>query len=97
MKQAFCCIESMKAVTLIFPHQLFKVHPAIAENREIYLIEEPLFFTQYRFHKQKIVLHRASMKAYCDYLLKRNYSVTYIDAGNQLSDATNLIAHLHSK
>ncbi len=96
MKQAFCCIESMKAVTLIFPHQLFKVHPAIAENREIYLIEEPLFFTQYRFHKQKIVLHRASMKAYCDYLLKRNYSVTYIDAGNQLSDATNLIAHLHS-
>ncbi|MGD9715270.1 MAG: cryptochrome/photolyase family protein, partial [Thermomicrobiales bacterium] len=28
------------------------------------LIEEPLFFTQYRFHRQKLILHRATMMGF---------------------------------
>ena len=31
-------------ITLIFPHQLFKNHPAVASGREIQLIEDRLFF-----------------------------------------------------
>lgn len=46
----------MKDAVLIFPHQLFEYHPAVSKDRIIYLIEEFLFFKQYRFHKQKLVL-----------------------------------------
>ena len=35
---------------LIYPHQLFANHPAIAQADLCVLIEEPLLFTQYRFH-----------------------------------------------
>ena len=55
--------------TLIYPHQLFKSHPAIAKGRAIYLIEDPLFFGNdprwpTAMHQQKLMLHRASMQAY---------------------------------
>ena len=54
-------------VTLVYPHQLFARHPAIKEGRRVYLIEDPLLFgTDARWplavHKQRLVLHRASMK-----------------------------------
>ena len=48
----------MPAVTLIFPHQLFKVHPSLKKGQVVYLIAAWLFFKQYNFHVQKIVLHR---------------------------------------
>jgi hypothetical protein len=31
-------------VTLIFPHQLFKVRPALQPGRHVYLVEEELLF-----------------------------------------------------
>jgi len=85
----------MKEITLIFPHQLFKQHPAIAKGRGVYLVEETLFFNQYNFHQQKLLLHRASMKAYESFLLKQGFKVNYIDATNELSDIRKLLAHLH--
>lgn len=59
----------MTTALLIFPHQLFADHPAIADNPDrMVLIEDPLFFgdPQYPmvFHKQKLWLHRASMARY---------------------------------
>jgi deoxyribodipyrimidine photolyase-related protein len=68
-----------KGVTIVFPNQLFKVHPAVEKGREIYLLEEWLYFKQYNFHKQKLVLHRASMKFYEDWLQKQSHTVTYIE------------------
>lgn len=69
-------------VTLIFPHQLFKQHPALDKNRKVFLIEDPLFFGDIRypfnFHKKKIIFHRASMKAYEDYLTQQGYDVVYL-------------------
>ena len=52
----------MSSATLVFPHQLFEHHPALAIGRMVYLAEDPLFFgndTKYPvgFHKQKLVLH----------------------------------------
>lgn len=54
-------------ISLIYPHQLFENHPAIQKGRDVYLIEDPLFFgtdseQPLRFHAKKLMLHRASMK-----------------------------------
>jgi deoxyribodipyrimidine photolyase-related protein len=81
----------MSAVTLIFPHQLFEEHPALSKKRKVILVEEYLFFRQFNFHKKKLVFHRASMKFYQDYLLKKGYKVTYIDTVNELSDVRKLL------
>ncbi|CAN5358998.1 cryptochrome/photolyase family protein [soil metagenome] len=75
----------MKAVTLIFPHQLFENHPALMKGRTVVLIEDALFFEQYRFHKNKLVLHRASMKQYAKNLTDRGLTSRYIDAKDHLS------------
>jgi deoxyribodipyrimidine photolyase-related protein len=86
-------MEQASAV-IIFPHQLFKQHPAVNKARVVYLIEETLFFNQYNFNKKKLVLHRASMKCYADELIKKGVSVNYIDAKNALADVRLLIDHL---
>ena len=87
----------MSAVSLIFPHQLFEKHPAISNNRPIFLIEELLFFTQYNFHKQKLVFHRASMKGYQRFLESKGYAVTYIEAKEKVSDIRVLLTDLKQK
>jgi deoxyribodipyrimidine photolyase-related protein len=87
----------MTAATIIFPHQLFKIHPAISAVRKVYLVEEYLFFNQYKFHQQKLVLHRASMQFYAGYLAGKNITVEYIDAANELSDISKLIVFLSKK
>jgi len=59
----------MKSVSLVYPHQLFDPHPAVRDGQPVWLIEDPLYFgTDPRWplavHKQRLVLHRASMKAW---------------------------------
>ena len=83
-----------KQAALIFPHQLFKKSELLDKSKCYYLVEEHLFFTQYPFHKEKLVLHRASMKAYEQYLLQEGYQVQYIDSTDALHDCRLLIAHL---
>ncbi len=84
----------MSAATIIFPHQLFKTHPAVQKQQPVYLVEEWLFFHQYNFHKQKLVLHRAAMKRYADHLSKQKIKVNYIDSQSELCDVRKLVAHL---
>lgn len=64
---------------LVFPHQLYKKHPAVSPGRLTVLFEDPLYFSQYKFHKQKLLLHRASMKYYAGHLQKRGWEVAYIE------------------
>ncbi len=40
----------MNNVVIIFPHQLFQHHPALDSNRNVYLIEEFLFFNRAHAH-----------------------------------------------
>lgn len=61
---------------------------------EIILVEEHLFFSQYSFHKQKLAFHRASMRAYADFLREQGFSVNYIEAHEPIADIRNLIPHL---
>jgi deoxyribodipyrimidine photolyase-related protein len=65
-------------IFLVYPHQLF-ANTDCLRNKKVLLIEEPLFFTLYPFHIQKLVLHRASMKYYFEYLLSQNIDVEYFE------------------
>ena len=82
---------------LLFPHQLFKDTPILNLNCDVYLVEEFLFFSHYKFHKQKIAFHRASMKAYADFLKDKGLSVNYIEATSETSDVRELIPELIHK
>ncbi len=84
----------MKEAILIFPHQLFKNTPILDFDCDIYLIEEYLFFKHYKFHKQKIAFHRATMKFFEGYLKSKNKTVHYIEAITKQSDVRNLIPKL---
>jgi deoxyribodipyrimidine photolyase-related protein len=86
----------MSNTGIVFPHQLFEHSEIIDQCQTIFLIEEWLFFRQYRFHKKKIAFHRASMKFYQSYLERLNKKVIYIDSFNELSDIRQLIAHIPS-
>ena len=83
-----------KSVTLIFPHQLFKNHPSLQKDRAVYLIEEWLFFRQYKFHQQKLLLHRASMQFYKKWLTEKKYSVSYVESHQKENDCRELISVL---
>ena len=66
-------------------------------NRYVYLVEEFLFFKQYRFHKQKIAFHRSSMRCYQDFLMSNKVKVKYIEAHTRQADVRELIAVLHKQ
>ena len=84
----------MSEATLIYPHQLFRNHPAVAKHRPIWLIEDPLFFGNdphwpAAMHRQKLLLHRASMKAYSAELTAAGHTVHYAEVpdGSSLDSA----------
>ena len=87
----------MSSTGILFPHQLFEQNIIVSKCDTIYLVEEWLFFKQYRFHKQKIAFHRASMKFYESQLQSKNISVVYIDAFKELADIRKLIPFLKSE
>jgi deoxyribodipyrimidine photolyase-related protein len=66
-------------IFLIFPTQLYKDIDILHDYKKIYLLEEPRYFTDFKFHKLKLAYHRATMKKYYDFLTKKNINVTYIN------------------
>ncbi|MBS0628583.1 MAG: cryptochrome/photolyase family protein, partial [Verrucomicrobia bacterium] len=66
-------------VVCIFPHHLFENHPGLKKGRTVFLIEDCRFFSQFHFHKKKLVFHRACLKNYQDFLEKKGYSTIYIE------------------
>ena len=87
----------MNQATLIFPHQLHKNLDELDKNVPVYLIEEYLFFNQYKFHKQKIGFHRAIMKFYEKYLQENGFEIIYIEAKEPISDIRKLLPKLAKK
>ncbi|NNE25975.1 MAG: cryptochrome/photolyase family protein [Saprospiraceae bacterium] len=85
----------MQTVHLILPNQLFE-NP-FYENGPCYLIEEVLFFNQFNFHRTKLAYHRASMKAYQDYLSDKGVDVRYIETTSDASDIRVLISELQKE
>lgn len=84
-------------IHIIFPHQLFKNSEVLNKVDDIILVEEYLFFNQYKFHQQKISFHRATMKAYENYLIQLGKNVRYINAIDNLNDVRNLLPNLEKE
>ena len=70
--------KNKNSLFIIYPHQLFE-DIDILKDKKVLLIEEPLFFSLYTFHIQKLVLHRATMKFYEEYLKSHNIDVEYFE------------------
>jgi deoxyribodipyrimidine photolyase-related protein len=73
---------------LVLPHQLFKP----TAGNEYILWEHPHYFTKYNYNKKKLILHRASMKAFADEAKKLKCKVKYYSF-NQLPDVAG--CHLY--
>ncbi len=71
---------------LVLPNQLFRDHPHTSESTPVYLVEEDAYFTRFGFHKKKLVLHRASMKAYQEGLAERGIDVRYVENASDTLD-----------
>jgi deoxyribodipyrimidine photolyase-related protein len=74
----------MKA-TFVFPHQLYAQSAAVDAAEQVFLVASDLYFSQYRFHQQKILLHLASMKFYAVYLQSKGKQVHSTNFQEQLS------------
>jgi|SaaInlStandDraft_1057018.scaffolds.fasta_scaffold48800_2 deoxyribodipyrimidine photolyase-related protein len=79
----------MTQAALIYPHQLFAEHPALKGVSQVVLVEEPLLFTQYRFHRQKLILHRTTMTRYAERLRQQSLQVHYVSS-DQLQETAEI-------
>ena len=82
-------------ISLIYPHQLFADHPVLHPGRPVALIEDPLFFGTdprwpLRVHRQRLLLHRASMNGYATTLQERGWTVHH----QRHNAAVDTAAHL---
>ncbi|WP_309744541.1 cryptochrome/photolyase family protein, partial [Chamaesiphon sp. OTE_20_metabat_361] len=77
--------------SIVFPNQLFRQHPALLSGGIVYIVEEWLYFHQYNFHQQKLLLHRATMRMYADRLSEQGYQVRYISATSAECDVQKLL------
>ncbi len=84
----------MQGINLVFPHQLFKDCTILDKSCTYYLIEEYLYFNQYKFHQQKIAFHRATMRYYMEYLQSQGCTVEYVSAQQEESEIKALISTL---
>lgn len=68
---------------LILPTQLFE-QKFLPEINHVTIYEHPHYFKKYNYNKKKLILHRASMQYYKDYLKQYGYTVKYIPFSNPL-------------
>ena len=88
-----------KSAHLVYPHQLFKKEFFPEGITTVFVIEDPLYFgtdTKYPvfFHKQKLMLHRASMRRYIEEVLwPAGYDVEYVEF-KDLVDSGDIVQKL---
>jgi len=72
-------------IVLILPNQLFEDNKLIGKNSQIYLCEHPFYFTGYKYHKLKLILHRSSMKHYEDHVNKKYHcDIKYLEFNDEI-------------
>lgn len=84
----------MPKIIVVLPTQLFK-NPELIPKRSkdtVYIVEHPLYFSSYPYHKLKLIMHRATMKAYFDYVKDALCvsNVSYVDHKDYKDFAANL-------
>lgn len=71
--------------TLILPTTLFESNKVVEKYKRTYIVEHPINFTKYNYHKMKLVFHRSTMKQYASYIRnKYKATVTYIEYNDNL-------------
>ena len=63
---------------IILPHQLFRKQ-YLSKKNTYYIWEHPHYFESYKYNKKKLILHKASLLYYHDYLKKTNYKTIYVE------------------
>ncbi len=72
---------------LILSNQLFEKNNIIKElekKDKIYLYEHPNHFTNFTYHKMKLVMHRSTMKKYYDFLIDKHKNIEYLEYNQDL-------------
>jgi deoxyribodipyrimidine photolyase-related protein len=67
---------------LILPHQLYNINilkKILEKDKNVIIWEHPHYFKKYNYNKKKLILHRASMKYYYDYLKENDCNVHYVE------------------
>ncbi|WEL23221.1 cryptochrome/photolyase family protein [Candidatus Nanohalovita haloferacivicina] len=64
--------------SIILPNQLF---PEPVDEDIKYLVEHSRYFTDFNFHRKKLILHRASMKAYSE-----KFNVEYFEYDQDIAE-----------
>ena len=81
---------------VILPIHLFKDNNYINQNTKVFIIEHPLYFTKYKYHKLKLILHRSTMKYYADYIqTKYSCKVKYYNYNDDYSNIFNYDLHMY--
>ena len=89
--------KMISCADIILPNQLFE-KSILTRNKNLkIIIEEELYFSQYKFHKQKLLFHRMSMKNYQEYLESNGFVVSYIDSNRKISSIVELVKFLSKK
>jgi len=65
-------------IFLILPIHLFEFNEYLKSMDKIYIIEDPFYFINNQ-HKQKLILHRSSMKYYYNKISKIYKNVSYVE------------------
>jgi len=84
-------------VILIYPSQLFDISyftKIIDIKTKILLLEHEYFFTRYKFHKLKLILHIASMKYFYD-TNKNKYDIKIINTNSE--SLKNILKNLNPR
>lgn len=86
----------MQSCGIILPNQLYQKSPFLdLDINDFFLVEEYLFFKQFKFHKQKLAYHIATMNFYADYLNSIGKKIYYVKHFEKISKITNLINHIY--
>jgi len=87
-------MSRQQPVRLVYPHQLFVEHLDAPHGTVFVLVEDDLFFRQYRFHVQKLILHRASMRRFAERLREASFDVEVVETDAGTTSGTRLAALL---
>lgn len=81
-------------IFLILPNQLFEDIKILSNYDKIIIYEHPIYFTKYNYHKGKLILHRATMKFYYDYIKNVNKNIDYIEFSDNFDIIFNKVKYI---
>ena len=89
-------------ISLVYPHQLYKEHPALDEKRPVFLIEEPLLYGSdskwpIEHHARRQALLREAGVLYVDGLVASGYKAEIIEIPSGQAHSCDLLDKLPGK